>query len=264
MTDYPSTGSTWLMELLQVASHHACGPPGCSIYTDDGGRCHPFKNMHCPCDWDEDQGAMLFKTHFPAQEIHAQSTFQDWQYNVSMRFDKMLLLVRHPVATVNSNIQRWGGESSYTSGTLRCWGEWWDRARKKARPDGVRVVRYEDLCEHTAQTVYNVLQFLGGCYGTIDIAQVQQRIQARADLACKYTAGDLQAQTAAVGSGDRAVIRTLKPLLKVWGYEEDGSAWSGSQAMMSNRAQDGHDPQRRHSKVRIRNPWHDGALHTDD
>lgn len=263
MTDYPSTGSTWLMELLRVASKHTCSSPACSIYTEDGGRCHPYKNIHCPCDWGEDQGAMLFKTHFPAQEIFSRSTFRDWQYNISMRFDKMLLLVRHPVATIKSNLQRWGGDSDYLSGNLHCWGEWWNRARREAGHDRTTVVRYEDLCEHTSRTVYEVLQFLGGCYGTIDPGYVRKQLEARPDLACIYTVGDLEAQTTAVTSEDRAVIRSLAPLFAKWGYKADGSEWRGSQALMADGAP-GHNRQQRHAVASERNPWHDGEVHKAD
>jgi hypothetical protein len=220
LADYPSTGSTWLKQLLTaVATSKKMGSPSCAIYNE--GDCKLPGHVSCECNnFDSRRDAALIKTHFPAQELYNSAPLADNQYSSSMTYDRLVQLVRHPIASINSNIDRWGGALHTQSKNLQCWGQWWERVKDAADDDKkVLVLRYEDLCINTTAKVHEVLQHLGGNFASISLQDVNTSLAARPDLACIHTE-DLQSQTQATPQNE-FILDDLGELMGVWGYSTD-------------------------------------------
>jgi hypothetical protein len=220
LADYPSTGSTWLKQLLTaVATSEKMGSPSCAIYNE--GDCKLPGRVSCDCnDFDTKRDAALIKTHFPAQELYNDQPLADNQYNASMTYDRLIQLVRHPIASINSNLDRWGGALRSQSENLQCWGQWWERVKDAVDDDKkVLVLRYEDLCMNTTAKVHEVLQHLGGNFASISLQDVDTSLAARPDIACIHTK-DLQSQTQATPQSE-FILKDLGELMGIWGYNTD-------------------------------------------
>lgn len=219
LADYPSTGSTWLHRLLDatVADLDGVPPLGCSIY-GEGGMVNSFGKVFCEQGWRPDAGAVLFKSHFPAQELYATSSLADWQYKASMAFDKLVLLLRHPISTVISNHERWReGSLQRTSTDLSCWASWWQRSMDAVGPSKVLVVRYEDLCLDTANVLQKVFHFLGGAYSNISKAHGEAALNKNPGLRCYYSPQELQGQAEARDTGISP--RHILPYISNWFWQ---------------------------------------------
>lgn len=219
MADYPSTGSTWLRQMLSAISiAEKLGNPSCSIYPE--GECKPdsTNDIQCDCDgFDPQPDAVLFKSHYPAQELYHHGSLNSSQYHATMGFDKILQLVRHPRDTVLSNIHRWGGSLSKQSDNLHCWGLWWERAKEAAGDENVLVVRYEELCGSTAETMHDVCQFLGGRFAAIPLEEIEKTLGDRPDLACLRNSSN-ETSLAEIGSESTPALPDMSELLYRWGY----------------------------------------------
>jgi len=227
MADYPSTGSSWLKKLINVVARdaqHPCGEPACDIYNE--AQCaHAEEGLTCPCSWNaKDDGSLFFKTHFPAQEIFRNMPLNDAQYKKTMHFDKILYLLRHPVATMNSNADRWGGSPASMARTLECWGLWWERARASVGESQVHMLHYEDLCLDTPEILHGVLQFLGGCYKNISKEDVSRTLSKDKKLSCIH---QQNLYTQANGRDKARIETTMGDLMRTWGYDFDVvESWS--------------------------------------
>jgi hypothetical protein len=230
LADFPSTGSTWLKQLLAAtATAQNIGNPSCAIYPE--GQCGPSRGVYCACDgYRSDQDAGLIKSHYPAQELYNQSSIASTQYSETMKYDRIVQLVRHPIASINSNMNRWGGSAAMVRLSLHCWGAWWERAKEKAGHANVLLLHYEDLCLNTTSKVHEVLQFLGGSFASISLADVGSSLAKRPDLDSRYNKNDLNSQTQAAASEMSDMITSEdKDLMSRWGYRTDGtSEWAGS------------------------------------
>ena len=198
MADYPSTGSTYLASLLRMVTAHASMPsPVCSVYEHDLGSCN------------RSSSAVLVKSHFPSQEVlRGRPLSTSVQYNATMHnLDGLLVLLRDPLATLRSNVQRWGGhgrlnttehavfERQLASGALvqRCWAAWWQRVCATLPARNVLVVRYEQLCTETVSTLLTILRFVGGIYAAVPRDAIARALaKERSASTCKY-ANDKQA-----------------------------------------------------------------------
>lgn len=249
MADYPSSGSTWLKELLAVtATAEKAGNPSCAIYPE--GACQLSK-AYCQCDgFSPSQDAALIKSHYPAQELYNGVSLDSEQYKATMGYDRLVHLVRHPVALIRSNVNRWGGSLSTMSQNLHCWGEWWERAKEKAGGPNVLVLRYEDICTNTTAKVHEVLQFLGGRFASISLASVRATLAQRVDLDCLHK-NDLYSQTQ-VTLETKSIIEDNKDLMARWGYRTDGSSEWKVPSVVSDLMQAGL-PSR--GGRQSRNPW---------
>jgi len=229
MADYPSTGSSWLKQLLTVvATSEGYGSPACAIYPE-GDRKLPgdVSEVFCECaDSDVKPDAALIKTHYPAQELYNGESLASGQYNASMGNDRILQLVRHPIASISSNVDRWGGNLQRQSGNLQCWGAWGERVKGAMdNKKNVLVLRYEDLCSNTAAKVHEVLQYLGGSFKSISLTSVEASLAACPDLACIHK-HDLERQTQ-VTSENEFILDDLQDLMTSWGYSTaKTSEWS--------------------------------------
>lgn len=186
---FPSTGSTWLKELINgLSGAHDLGTSlTCDIYhegKDMSLMSYEQQNLCCKDEHSGDLGAVSIKTHFPAQEQFHHSPFEDsYQYSASMSFDKVLLLVRDPETTVASNNKRWGGSSI---DSVYCWAAWWERVRVKMEtenPGNFQFLRYEDLCSDTVNTMMEVFDFMGV---RVSRDEVQARFAERPELKCRH------------------------------------------------------------------------------
>jgi len=237
MADFPSTGSTWLLKLVTAVTTDggACASPSCSVYGQEkiGGHANAYNclvdkpGVYCPCGnrWTPSQGALVFKTHFPVGPLMKQQSFEGPAYEASSQYVKMLLLVRHPIPTIKSNMQRWGGKASALSENLRCWGKWWERGREAVGDTNVHLMRYEDLCLNTAQVLHDFLQFLGGCYKEISLESVQSTLSRSKSLECYYT-HTLGKMSASVSFLDRQIIQKVEDLMPLWGYSVEANEWA--------------------------------------
>lgn len=264
LADYPSTGSTWLKEMLSAISvAENAGNPSCSIY--DEGSCSPTyaKDIKCSCEgffpW---QSAALIKSHFPAQELYMATSINSTQYLKTMDFGKVLQLVRHPVAAVMSNVNRWGGDVQRQSENLYCWGLWWERVKKTAGETGngkVMVVRYEDLCLDTAQKMREILLFLGGKFATISLHKIEGTLSQHPELACMRDANDLYDETQSSSSSAEKINALFADnrLTESWGYPADGTAlWSfRSNSSVSMIRAAGNRSMNTKQTMSLRNPW---------
>lgn len=225
MASYPNTGSTWLNKLLTASAGDICASPSCSIYEREG-ECEVSDGAYCPCSMGSQPSldALLKKTHFPAQELFRGRTLVDEQYNKSMRFDRVILLARHPVATVNSNVYRSGGTRYMMARNLECWSRWWDRVRASVDEESWKVIRYEDLCLNTAETVHQVLQFIGGCYHRISREDVQSAIDAEPELQCLH-AHDFESVPGVEDNEDKLTMELMRDFFLQWGYS-NVSEWN--------------------------------------
>eukprot|EP01083_Nonionella_stella_P036455 99475_1 len=136
---FPSTGSTWFKLLLNTLSGMNTSENDrienritCDIYGESKVNLSTYQHEHlwCPGKNSGDVGAVTIKTHFPAQEQHSNKypKFEtSYQYPASTSFDKVILIVRDPITTRDSNNRRWGGRISVES--IYCWAAWWNRVR---------------------------------------------------------------------------------------------------------------------------------------
>lgn len=267
LADFPSTGSTWLRQLMTAASKDVCKSPSCSIYESDGdNQCKVAKGVYCPCGENhgqslQDAGAIVVKTHFPAQELWHGNSILEGQYNSSMNFDKVLQLVRHPIATVNSNIRRWHSSKLFLAANLQCWGNWWERVTEAADKSKVHRTRYEDLCTDTAAELLRIFQFVGGCYQRVDLHSIKDMLAMNPELKCTH-AHELQ-QLTTVNGIDYVVGGIMTKLSQQWGYRLDGSSeWqdtpqnkSTNTRHMAVLAVAGHPRPTYQEDEAISNPW---------
>lgn len=222
LADYPSTGSSWLKFLLAATAKAAnAGNPSCSIYSEH--ECQPSRDVDCDCNgFRTNQDAALIKSHYPAQELFNHQTIDSAQYNATMKYDRIVQLVRHPIASIKSNVDRWNVSIPAQSVNLLCWGAWWERAKEVAGDANVLVLRYEDLCMNTTGKVHEVLQFLGGSFASISLSSVSATLDERPDLQCIHQ-NDLRSQTQ-VTPGSEFIMRDHKDLMSRWGYRTDGTS----------------------------------------
>jgi len=237
LADYPSTGSTWLRELLVAVSKAAdAGNPSCDIYHE--GKCELKGHADFQCDCDgllSNQGAVLVKSHFPAQELfHGSSVTGSWQYDKTMEYDKLLQIVRHPVSSVMSNIRRWGGDVNYQSENLHGWGDWWEEAKATKGKDNL-VLRYEDLCLNTTAKVYEVLQFLGAEFATISLEDVGNTLESNPELSSIYDEQDIHRSTA-ITPETQPIVDINEELMSKWGYRTDDISEWKDEASLPGRA----------------------------
>lgn len=200
LATYPMTGSSWLQRLLgsSVRQVYNLPNPACTIYKEeDESLVEAFEDVYCDSDWSAiiardtwRKGAALFKSYYPAQELLGEEPLEDWQYNVSRGFDKIVLLVRHPVSTVAFNSERWGVAEA--SAALSCWAAWWRRAMDTVTLENVLVVRFEDLCLYVDREVERVLEFLGSAYAGVTRKHVRKALKQDPSLRCTYSASDLR------------------------------------------------------------------------
>lgn len=198
MSDYPSTGSSWLRTTLRlVAVQAGLHAPNCAIYKPKKGgalsREKAFENVYCRPGWTREMGGALVKTHFPAQEIfQGVSLANSVQYEASSHFDKLLVLLRDPRSTIDSNVNRWGGSISTS---LAGWAQWWERTVEALPAENVLYVYYEDLCLKHKETLMKVAHFLGGRYQEIsDEAYHLAEQEGPEHFKCIYNATNLEQQ----------------------------------------------------------------------
>lgn len=226
MADYPSSGASWLKSLLRaVAIYQKVGNPDCAIYSE-GNTCQLSSDVNCVCEgFSPVQDAALVKSHYPSQELFAQTSLHSWQYNATMKYDRIVQLVRHPIAIAASYLARWGEKSGHSysqvSRNIHCWGEWWERVKKNAGDTNVFVLRYEDLCMNTSAKVHEVLQFLGGRFASISRARVNAVLAAQPHLACIHKQ-HLRSQTQVKHL--EFMTKDNEGLMARWGYRTDGTS----------------------------------------
>lgn len=181
-----------------------------------------------------------------------------------MKFDRMVQLVRHPVATIRSNCHRWGCSVAGQSQNLRCWGEWWQRAKEEAGAANVLMLRYEDLCTNTSAKVHDVLQFLGGSFASISLSSVRATLAERSDLNCIHSKSELHSQSTVANHADQIVLDDNVDLMSLWGYRTDGtSEWAPLNVESDNALDLAQTPRyltsatNRGASEEQRNPWSD-------
>jgi hypothetical protein len=216
LADFPSTGSSWTKRLLdEVAREHGLPVPGCAMYPE-GTRLlgHP-ESLFCHCGDSCEQlpSSALVKTHFPAQ---SQTGFigTAGQYQTAMTWHKLVVLQRHPVPTLRSNVKRWGGGTSAV--TLNCWWAWWKRVAEALPSDKVHYLKYEKLCEDTVGELYKLLQFLGNEYASISRERVQKIFDEK-DLGCIH-AHEIWDSNNPRSERENNWMRDTKDLTRDWGY----------------------------------------------
>jgi hypothetical protein len=218
LADYPSTGSSWIHQLLKTVAELKERPsPFCSIYEEGNHSDQGFGHVHCSPSWDKTAGAALFKTHFPSQELYLNKPLASWQYDASMNFDKMVVLLRHPVSSLVSGGKRWGADMEQSSKALSCWAAWWQRAMDAAGPANVMLLRYEDLCMDVPGEVARLFHFLGGTYHNISAADVQGALEKHPHLRCLYSEMELQRQAAAVP----LIRNSILPFISDWFWQHN-------------------------------------------
>lgn len=212
MADFPSTGSTWLRELLGYAAKAKGVPsPSCAVYeSEHHEHCASRPGLYCEagpgvCDGTLPKAALV-KTHFPSNQ-----NFNDLQLlNMSSCYQRLLVLVRQPLSLMNSNWHR-GWPSDI--GQLDCWTRWWAEQAQRLDPSKLLVVRYEDLCLETLPTLAKVLKFLG------TPALTDQELTAALTDApkCKYTKEDLGHMGTPLTAAEEYITETR--YAKAWGYK---------------------------------------------
>lgn len=225
MADYPTVGAGWVKNLVEAAfaTSGVAGNPACSIYGGEGN-CTMSSDIHCRCNgFTSKQDVVLIKTHFPAQELYRHETCNDEQYANTLQFDKVLRVVRHPARIVEENADRFGGGVSQLATNLVCYTSWWNRVAESLGSENVMVVRYEDLCQQTADTLFGVLQFFGGSASTIS-KEALDKLSRNATLSCEYSADDLLKQSQwdvlrpEVDSAKKTIVDN-SDLFKDWKYD---------------------------------------------
>ena len=195
MADYPSTGSTWLKELLShVANDLGLPSPACDIYDEGKSWKEEVGGVRTSCmDIGAGNGtappSALVKTHYPSQGTTPKEGIngpKDSQYLSSMTFDRLLLLLRHPQSTRASNKKRWNANDKITSNTLGCWWLWWQRVAATLPAADILEVHYEELCLHTAREVARVLRFLGEGFAGVTDTEVEEALDKHEELSCKH------------------------------------------------------------------------------
>lgn len=222
---FMSSGSTWLRKLLEEAS----GRTTCAVYPNEGCRMAELNAFCNNCAQPEWGTALYVKTHWPST---------GWQpdthnYNVtmgnlrepdvmthSMKFSKLIVLVRHPLEVISSVMMRWGGYVSAEGArsladAIYCWSSWWARVLDTLPNGQVLLVRYEDLCESTDDEIDRLINFFG----------YERQFQGHSKhLDCHHSNG-ANTLDAAVNRFDQAkpglateLTNFLEPVLKMWGY----------------------------------------------
>mgnify|MGYP006150681271 CR=1 FL=1 len=227
LADYPSTGSTWLLRLVNsVANATGTAPAGCAIYGEYAVKVD--EDTYCPDTNMSERGAALVKTHFPAQDQYRRKSLADSrQYGRSMRLDRLVVLLRHPLAAVRSNIKRWRGSTSTQASNLECWANWWGRAARALPASSVHVLRYEDLCTDTAGEVARVIAFLGSPLaeqGTLPV--IERMLTETPSLACSEHTDHAAPYTAA----EQSMLKRWTDRMQAWGYGNASAATSSTAA----------------------------------
>lgn len=225
MADYPTVGAGWVKNLVEASFVTAgvAGNPACSIYEKEGD-CSPSANIYCRCNgYTKKQDVALIKTHFPAQELFKQQSCKDDQYHRSLQYDKVLRVVRHPARIIQENADRFGGQVSELAVNLVCYASWWDQVANYLGSENVLIVRYEDLCQQTADTLLEILQFFGGSAATIPKTTLE-KLSKNATLSCEYSADDILLQSEWDPSrpdiqAARDVIIDNKEVFQNWNYD---------------------------------------------
>lgn len=234
LADYPSTGSTWLKKLLgAVSQEKVSGNPSCAIYPEGKCMLNGTKGIYCDCDgFNPYQDAALVKTHFPSQEMLMHNDVNDWQYQRSMDFDKLVHLVRHPVSAVMSNVHRWPIPVIVQAANMKDWGKWWEKAKvEKGKP--VMLLRYEDLCTNTSAKVHEVLQFIGGRFANIPLEHIETVLQTHPKLQSIHGLHDLHTTTQRSSQTEPVFrINELTDLMSKWGYHPWADEWPEKPALV--------------------------------
>merc|ERR1712087_641062 len=55
------------------------------------------------------------------------------------------------------------------------------------KAEDVHMLYYEKLCLDTANEIYKLLQFMGGCYAGISLESVRETLAAHKELQCKHS-----------------------------------------------------------------------------
>jgi len=209
MADFPTTGSSFIRSLLQGVAHSVgLGSPNGDIYATHEQTVTSFEKVYTHPDWNSSMGSTVFKTHFPGNEY--MNVIEDKspkslakipdRHNASMHFDKLLVMLRHPHATVRSNTDRWEGkcyqDSKCIANGLTCWANWWQSVISKVGQDSnIFYLRYEDLCLHTAQKLKEVFNFIGGAYTSVTPDDIDKFFLDHPNKLCRYTKHDLRTQS---------------------------------------------------------------------
>jgi len=215
LADYPSTGSTWLLRLVNSAANTTgSAPAGCSIYGEFGAKVD--EDTHCPDSNFTERGAALVKTHFPAQQQYRHASLANSsQYGRSMRFDRLVVLLRHPLATVRSNINRWRGSTLTQADNLECWANWWGRAARALPAESVHVLRYEDMCKDTAAELARVTAFLGAPLAEDGTQPVLEQMLAEdPNLSCAQHTD----HAAPYSVSEKLMLERWSARMEAWGY----------------------------------------------
>jgi len=233
LADFPSTGSTWMRNMLDTVCTSGfgleCGPPGCSVYDD----CNPtnesekHEDFWCPAGWHQEDGSVLIKTHFPSAEF---GEYQDSEvYAASTSFDKVVMMVRHPISLIDSMMYRFSStagsnerlknETIVAAWNLACWGEWWRRVANNLGAGKVHIMRYEDLCFDAVNQLDQIAQFMGGRYRNITKVHLQRMIDNNLDYACIHRDALVNVVEKKTEMDNR-IMCIVGNLFEYWGYNE--------------------------------------------
>lgn len=221
MADYPTSGSTWLRQLLSYVAAQVHQPsPSCAIFNDEQGKgCPESEGLYCRDDREGLDGACelgggtaappvaLVKTHIPTLGA----------VEPSMCFQRLLVLVREPLALQRANEARKQAKAAAGKpwpetepANLQCWSSWWESVVKTV-PDAL-VVKYEDLCLATGETLAKVVAHLG-----MNVSHRDTEAALAVAPKCRYSAADLEAQSKPA-PGDESLSESFAAVRDAWGY----------------------------------------------